>query len=56
MMALKQDAVNKCFVLDTTQEAVENAPGFDKDNWPDFADRSWQTAVHEQYKTAPYWL
>jgi hypothetical protein len=56
MMALKHDAVSKCFVLDTTQEALENAPGFDKDNWPDFADRSWQTAVHEQYKTTPYWL
>lgn len=56
MMALKQDAVNKCFVLDTTKEALENAPGFDKDNWPDFADRNWQTAVHEHYKTAPYWM
>ena len=56
MMALKQDAVNKCFILDATQASLENAPGFDKDHWPNFADRSWQTTVHEHYGTAPYWI
>lgn len=55
LQALKQDPVNKCFVLDTSKEALENAHGFDKDNWPDFADRSWQTAVHKHYNTTPYW-
>ena len=55
LQALKQDAADKSFVLDTTKEALENAHGFDEDHWPDFADRSWQTAVHEHYKTAPYW-
>ena len=54
LQALKQDAADKSFVLDTTKEALENAHGFDEDHWPDFADRSWQTAVHEHYKTAPY--
>ena len=55
LQALKQDAADKSFVLDTTKEALENAHGFDEDHWPDFADRSWQPAVHEHYKTAPYW-
>lgn len=55
MQALKQDADDKCFTLDTTKEALETAHGFDKDHWPDFADRTWQTAVHEHYKTTPYW-
>lgn len=55
LQALKQDPVNKCFILDTTKEALENAHGFDKDHWPDFADLTWQTAVHEHYKTSPYW-
>jgi sporulation protein YlmC with PRC-barrel domain len=55
MQALKQDAANKCFVMDTNKEALENASGFDKDHWPDFADRKWQTAVHAHYNTPPYW-
>lgn len=55
MQALKQDAGDKCFTLDTTKEALDTAHGFDKDHWPDFADRTWQTAVHEHYKTTPYW-
>jgi sporulation protein YlmC with PRC-barrel domain len=56
MLALKQDAVNKCFVLDASKQSLENAAGFDKDQWPDFADRTWQTKVHEHYKTSPYWM
>lgn len=55
MMALKQDAANKCFVLDASKQSLENTPGFDKDHWPNFADRTWQTAVHEHYQTSPYW-
>ncbi len=55
MQALKQNARDKCFILDATKEALENAQGFDKDHWPDFADRKWQTTVHEHYKTTPYW-
>jgi len=55
LQALKQDASNKCFVMNTTKEALEKAPGFDKDHWPDFADRTWQTAVHEHYQVEPYW-
>lgn len=55
LKAMKQDRVNKCFILDTTEEALDNASGFDKDHWPDFADRKWQTSVHDHYKTAPYW-
>jgi sporulation protein YlmC with PRC-barrel domain len=53
--AMKQDAMNKCFILDTDKEALENAPGFDKNKWPDFADRMWQTAMHDHYKETPYW-
>lgn len=55
LLAMQQDAANKCFILDTSKEALENASGFDKDHWPDFADRKWQTLVHEHYKAKPYW-
>lgn len=55
LQALKQDAGNKCFIMDTTEEQLENAHGFDKDHWPDFADRNWQTELHKHYNTSPYW-
>jgi sporulation protein YlmC with PRC-barrel domain len=43
------------FVIDTDKQTLENAPGFDKDNWPDFADPSFATTTHEYYGQEPYW-
>ena len=43
------------FDLDTLWERLENAPGFDKDNWPDTAQQQWQTEVYEFYDRTPYW-
>lgn len=54
--ALQLDADNECFVLDVDKERLENAQGFDKDNWPDMADQTWQTEVHNVYGVEPYWL
>ena len=53
--ALKQDKANKCFTLNTTKEALEKTHGFDQEHWPDFADRGWQTDLHQHYDTTPYW-
>jgi sporulation protein YlmC with PRC-barrel domain len=53
--ALELDPENKRFVLDVPREKLEEAPGFDKSDWPDFADRSFGTRVHDYYGTAPYW-
>ncbi|MBV9507214.1 MAG: PRC-barrel domain-containing protein [Acidobacteriia bacterium] len=41
------------FVLNVDKTTLENAPGFDKDNWPDMADPTWSTQVygHYGYKT-----
>ncbi len=55
LQAMRQNAADKCFVMDTTKQALENAHGFDKDHWPDFADRTWQESVHKHYSTTPYW-
>ena len=41
-LALDQD--RKCFILDVDKQRLQNAPGFDKDNWPDMADPSWAAA------------
>jgi hypothetical protein len=53
--ALKLDPVNHRFVLDVPRERLENAPGFDKDRWPDWADTTWASSVHQYYDTRPYW-
>jgi sporulation protein YlmC with PRC-barrel domain len=36
-------------VLDVSKEALKNAPGFDKDKWPNFADAKWNTTVDQFY-------
>ena len=49
--ALKLDTKNKRFTLDVDKEKLESAPGFDKDNWPDMADPTWQDTIHSYYGT-----
>jgi sporulation protein YlmC with PRC-barrel domain len=53
--ALTLDTDRKCFIIDAPKARIENAPGFDKDRWPDGADMSWQREVHDYYGRAPYW-
>jgi len=45
--ALKLDEDKKHFILDVDKKKLENAPGFDKDNWPDMADTSWGTRIFQ---------
>jgi len=52
--ALKLDTVNKRFVLDASKERLKDAPGFDKSDWPDMADATWEKGIHDYYGTAPY--
>jgi sporulation protein YlmC with PRC-barrel domain len=51
--ALTLDTQNKRFVLKVDKDALKNAPGFDKDNWPDMADASWNKEIHSYYGTQP---
>ncbi len=53
--ALRVDEDEKCFILDVDKKTLENAPGFDKDNWPDMADTSWGSEVFRYYGATPYW-
>ncbi|MFP8778513.1 PRC-barrel domain-containing protein [Hydrogenophaga sp. RWCD_12] len=52
--ALTLDTVNKRFVLDVSKDRLENAPGFDKDQWPDMADTVWTKKIHDYYGVTPY--
>ncbi|WP_233080587.1 PRC-barrel domain-containing protein [Rheinheimera soli] len=47
--ALILDTENKRFKLDIDKDRLDNAPGFDKDNWPDMADTTWRELIHSYY-------
>ena len=49
--ALAVDTENKRLLLDTNEERLKDAPGFDKDNWPNMADPSWAKSIHSYYGT-----
>ena len=52
--ALVLDTENKRFVLKVEKDRLKDAPGFDKDQWPDMADQSWASEIHSYYGTKPY--
>ncbi|MEO7255335.1 MAG: PRC-barrel domain-containing protein [Casimicrobium sp.] len=52
--ALKLDTVNKRFVLDVDQDRLHDAPGFDKDHWPNMSDQAWAQGIHTYYGTKPF--
>lgn len=45
---LTLDAKNQRFILDQKKETLENAPGFDKDHWP-------ETNSHQFDHSTTYW-
>jgi sporulation protein YlmC with PRC-barrel domain len=45
---LKVDPVEERFILNQTREALDNAPGFDKDHWP-------ETNSHALDNSTTYW-
>ena len=53
--AMRVDEDEKCFILDVDKKTLENAPGFDKDNWPDMTDTTWGSEVFRYYGATPYW-
>lgn len=53
--AVRIDEGEHEFILDVDKHTLENAPGFDKDNWPDMADPVFGASVHQHYGRTPYW-
>lgn len=53
--ALTLDEDEHEFVLNVDKNVLENAPGFDKDNWPDMANPNWGSQVYGHYGYKPYW-
>ena len=52
--ALRIDAVHGVLVLDVDRQRLENAPGLDKDNWPD-VDLDYLDMLHTHYDAQRYW-
>jgi len=48
-MSLKHDAKGPFFVLDVDKDKLRNAPGFDKDHWPDVADPKFGHEIDKYY-------
>ena len=53
--ALGFDVDNKVAVLNIDQDRLKNAPGFDKDKWPDMTDQTWASQIHSHYGYTPDW-
>lgn len=41
--------------LNVDTETLKNAEGFDKNNWPDTANKQWGQQTHDYYGYSPYW-
>lgn len=52
--ALKLDTENKRFTLNVDKERLKNAPGFDKDNWPNLSDPTLANDLHSYYGTKSF--
>jgi len=39
------------FVIDKSKDDLKNAPGFDKNNWPDFASTDFRRGMDDYYRT-----
>jgi sporulation protein YlmC with PRC-barrel domain len=50
--ALTLDTANHRMTLNIDKDRIENAPGFDTDNWPDMANQAWASEVHSYYGTS----
>src|SRR5438552_15672242 len=53
--ALTLDEDEKCFILEMDKARLENAPGLDKDRWPDMADPTWRNQVYDYYGADRHW-
>ncbi len=53
--ALRISMHDKKFILNVTKETLDNAPSFNRNNWPDLANLSWLREVYSYYGYEPYW-
>jgi sporulation protein YlmC with PRC-barrel domain len=56
--ALMLNPNDHTFILDIDKEVLQEAPGFDKDHWPDNAqyEAGWLLDIYKYYGYSPYWM
>jgi len=47
--AVTYNPAEQCVILNLEKGWLQNAPGFDKDSWPDMADATWASEVRSHY-------
>jgi hypothetical protein len=52
--ALEPDRDARCLRLSIDKESLKEAPGFDKDDWPDMSSLSWGRRIHDYFSSAGY--
>jgi sporulation protein YlmC with PRC-barrel domain len=53
--ALASSDEKHVYLLDVSKEKIDAAPSFDRDHWPDVADRGWETDTYRYYGLTPHW-
>ena len=53
--AFQFDLAGKKAILNVDKKLLENAPGFDQDNWPNFSDSTIGSSIYSHYGYTPYW-
>ncbi len=53
--AFRFNVTDKRAVLNVDKKLLDNAPGFDKDTWPNMADSAWGNQIFTHYGYKPYW-
>lgn len=52
--ALEPDVDAGCLRLNIDKESLKEAPGFDKDDWPDMSSLSWGRRIHDYFSSTGY--
>ena len=47
--SISYEPEEQCFILNISKERLQNAPGFNKDAWPDMAEPEWQELIKSYY-------
>lgn len=53
--AFHLSSTDQQWILNVKKEALKNAPGFERETWPNMADAEWGDRVHSHYGVRPYW-
>ncbi len=52
-VSLNHDRPNDRFIMKANKDLLQNAPGFDKSNWPDMSDPTRQSEIYRYYNEVP---